>query len=451
MALIKCPECGKEISDKAKACIHCGYPLAELKDAVSKEDEKRKFEKIDAQITEKMNEEKILVRKAGITLIDPQNAQQGCRTEEKSKINDLNKEKPQKKSGIKGFFLLVLIAIIAAIGLLYYVKIGQPKKIDEQKRAKYEEAKCLIYEERYEEASALLCEIKDYKDSKLLYEDCQLGVIKQHIENSMKEFLSEDLKYLQKLELTEEVQKLVDGCNWILCKEAYEEKKYELAISYFNCIIDISALEQDNDYDEILNNCAYNYAVENYENGNFDVAIIYFEKLDIKNEEIRDYIEKASFFSKLQGKWLSADGYSGLEYVGWDVTGYTGLVDYKGDPTNPTVFKSTSLHEYTIIDEKSWTFNELPCYFANDFRFVIYHEDLDLSVVYNHVDKFHDEIPEKREPKIGMTVEEVEESTWGSPEKVHKYTYAWGVKEQWCYSGYRYIYFENGIVTAISE
>ena len=27
MALIKCPECGKEISDKATQCIHCGYPL----------------------------------------------------------------------------------------------------------------------------------------------------------------------------------------------------------------------------------------------------------------------------------------------------------------------------------------------------------------------------------------------------------------------------------------
>ena len=27
MALIKCPECGKEVSDKAKVCIHCGYPL----------------------------------------------------------------------------------------------------------------------------------------------------------------------------------------------------------------------------------------------------------------------------------------------------------------------------------------------------------------------------------------------------------------------------------------
>lgn len=29
MALIKCPECGKEVSDKAPACIHCGYPLNE--------------------------------------------------------------------------------------------------------------------------------------------------------------------------------------------------------------------------------------------------------------------------------------------------------------------------------------------------------------------------------------------------------------------------------------
>lgn len=26
MALIRCPECGKEISDKAPACIHCGHP-----------------------------------------------------------------------------------------------------------------------------------------------------------------------------------------------------------------------------------------------------------------------------------------------------------------------------------------------------------------------------------------------------------------------------------------
>ena len=27
MALIKCPECSKEVSDIADACVHCGYPL----------------------------------------------------------------------------------------------------------------------------------------------------------------------------------------------------------------------------------------------------------------------------------------------------------------------------------------------------------------------------------------------------------------------------------------
>ena len=40
MALIKCPECGKEISDKAKCCIHCGYPLDELENNTSLSDNK---------------------------------------------------------------------------------------------------------------------------------------------------------------------------------------------------------------------------------------------------------------------------------------------------------------------------------------------------------------------------------------------------------------------------
>ena len=27
MALIKCPECGKEISDQSEVCVHCGFPF----------------------------------------------------------------------------------------------------------------------------------------------------------------------------------------------------------------------------------------------------------------------------------------------------------------------------------------------------------------------------------------------------------------------------------------
>ena len=31
MAIIKCPECGKDVSDQAEVCVHCGYPLAKGK------------------------------------------------------------------------------------------------------------------------------------------------------------------------------------------------------------------------------------------------------------------------------------------------------------------------------------------------------------------------------------------------------------------------------------
>lgn len=31
MALIKCPECGQEVSDKAIQCPRCAYPIAELR------------------------------------------------------------------------------------------------------------------------------------------------------------------------------------------------------------------------------------------------------------------------------------------------------------------------------------------------------------------------------------------------------------------------------------
>lgn len=33
MALIHCPECGREISDQAQVCIHCGFPLPPAQDA----------------------------------------------------------------------------------------------------------------------------------------------------------------------------------------------------------------------------------------------------------------------------------------------------------------------------------------------------------------------------------------------------------------------------------
>jgi len=36
MALIKCDECGKEVSDSIKKCIHCGAKIKKIKKQVIK-------------------------------------------------------------------------------------------------------------------------------------------------------------------------------------------------------------------------------------------------------------------------------------------------------------------------------------------------------------------------------------------------------------------------------
>lgn len=54
MALIKCPECGKEVSDKAKVCIQCGYPIEDMQpQKVEMHEEARK--KLYSELSKRMN------------------------------------------------------------------------------------------------------------------------------------------------------------------------------------------------------------------------------------------------------------------------------------------------------------------------------------------------------------------------------------------------------------
>lgn len=52
---------------------------------------------------------------------------------------------------------------------------------------------------------------------------------------------------------------------------------------------------------------------------------------------------------------------------------------------------------------------------------------------------------------IGMTSEEVVKCGWGRPESINRSTYSWGVKEQWVYPGYQYLYFDDGKLTSIQN
>lgn len=51
---------------------------------------------------------------------------------------------------------------------------------------------------------------------------------------------------------------------------------------------------------------------------------------------------------------------------------------------------------------------------------------------------------------IGMTADDVLKSSWGRPQSVNKTTTSRGTREQWVYRG-GYLYFENGVLTAIQH
>ena len=56
MALIKCPECGKEISNKTKQCIHCGYPLEEIENVIITQSQCSTAEKSNSQDDDCVND-----------------------------------------------------------------------------------------------------------------------------------------------------------------------------------------------------------------------------------------------------------------------------------------------------------------------------------------------------------------------------------------------------------
>ena len=103
MALIKCPECGKEISDKAGKCPYCGYPIEEI---------------------EKNN-----------TANDRNNEVEDIVVEENKKDENLNK--PESKKAInkkKNFCIIGAIIIVICTGIFVYSRIQLKEDLENENK-----------------------------------------------------------------------------------------------------------------------------------------------------------------------------------------------------------------------------------------------------------------------------------------------------------------------------
>lgn len=75
MALVKCPECGKEISDKAASCPNCGCPASEFKKPSVPEDTRSELDRIADEIFRERpaasyENAKLLTKRTGLSFDD---------------------------------------------------------------------------------------------------------------------------------------------------------------------------------------------------------------------------------------------------------------------------------------------------------------------------------------------------------------------------------------------
>lgn len=141
MALIKCPECGKEISDRAKKCLYCGKVLIDDKTTTKICSDCGKENPIDA--TECIYCGCPFDEKAAVTETEP------------VQTVSMGKSKRNLKKIIVS--IAVIVAAVAVSIIIYDVKVIKPKNT-------YNEAMELLENGKYEDANKLLNSITGYKD-----------------------------------------------------------------------------------------------------------------------------------------------------------------------------------------------------------------------------------------------------------------------------------------------
>lgn len=108
--------------------------------------------------------------------------------------------------------------------------------------------------------------------------------------------------------------------------------------------------------------------------------------------------------------------------------------------------QTTEIGKYekeNIIDIESYR-----CYYADeDYAYEVKIENEDKA----SAQRATTEAEKNAEPAIGMNKAQVTGGAWGYPNQKNIDEYEWGTKEQWVYDGKGYVYFEDGIVTAIQH
>lgn len=121
--LIKCSECGKEVSDKANACPNCGAPIGNTS---NKENELKELAK------------KYIYKEIDIKTLNDELQNKGYTIQEVSKYFKEYEQEKINNSSI-GSVLTVIIGIIIFVVGAYFMINGTSKMLDENDKVQYNE------------------------------------------------------------------------------------------------------------------------------------------------------------------------------------------------------------------------------------------------------------------------------------------------------------------------
>lgn len=168
------------------------------------------------------------------------------------------------------------------------------------------------------------------------------------------------------------------------------------------------------------------------------------ETRDLENEFKKDYYFIASAYKKLEqlkDAKVSLDNYDDYTYV----DAMLDKVKYKNSHADLD-FLQTQENNKKDIDALQ---NDKDDQIQENIKEI--EEAEKYSAIRERATVIEERTNSPQSVSVGMSKEEVLIEGWGKPEKINKTQTADHTMEQWIYKGNKYLYFENGILSTISN
>lgn len=359
MALVKCPECGKMISDKSENCVGCGFPI----NGNSSSSKSSEVGKVKKEKTKRKPINKRLVKTLAIVIPVIAIIVAAIVFLNSSAFKYILAQNAEKKNNYE-----------KAIEL--YSKLGDykdsPIKLEENQKIKtYKDASKLKEERKYDEAISLFESLSEYNDSTSQITDCyylkaveleEAGNIDEAVETYSLVLDYEDTKdrvfkigesyitsgdYSKASSILSEVSEDYPGYKeYATAMVAFENKKYDEALTNFrksNDLYDSADMANESlynkgkadydsgnyknaqnsfrqasgykDSDQLYKNCDFLIAKQDFDEGNLHSARTQFKSLDedftVNGKSVKEYLEKLennSTWVDMCGKWECDSG-----------------------------------------------------------------------------------------------------------------------------------------------